>query len=135
MGNKLQPLVVVLLASIATRLWNHGSHVSTNDNLRTIGWLQCMNAKNGGATCFCCDRSVRLFKHGAAPVIAEVSDLRVTNASVPLNVSSNGRIYHVYSEIEAMVRFPNQAYKWTAVRGESAACLKICDDQGADTWD
>ena len=135
MGNKLQPLVVVLLASIATRLWNHETQVGTNDSLRAIGWLQCMNAKNGGSTCFRCDSSVRLFKHNAAPVIAEVSDVRITNGSVPLNVSSNGRVYEVYSEIEATVRFPNQAYKWTTITGESAACLKICDDQGADSWD
>lgn len=131
MGNKLQPFIVILLASIATRLWNTNNQAELPETLRIIGWLQCMNAKNSGQSCFCCDNGVRLFKHGTTTAIAEISSVRMTNGSAPLNVTSNGKVFEVYSEIEVSMRFPNENYKWVVVRGEPAICIKICDQRGA----
>ena len=129
MSNRLQPFVVILLASIATRLWNPISNLNTTDFSLAIGWLQCINANNNAHSCFCCDGNVRLFKHNTMLHIAEVDATRITNASVPLNVSSHGVVYQVYSEVEANMRLPNENYKWVLLTGESAACIKICDQK------
>lgn len=119
-------LVVLLLASIAAKLWLPEDPPAFSAPV--LGWMQCLHAKNEGKPCFCGDGGVRLLRDGGGKaVVMEISRLRRTNLSVPVNVTTDGSTYRIQREIEVLAREAGTGTRWMRLLGEASACVQICD--------
>ena len=121
--------LLLLVASLVARCYVDPpeSAAPTRDYSLVIGWMQALDAKNSGQTCFCADSSVRVLLLDGKPAATEVGAYKEIAGSRRVNVTTSGKIYDILERVDAHIRTAGDEPRWIKLSMEASACVQICD--------
>ena len=130
MAGGARTALLLLAAAFAAKYYTEPALRSVppgNDCSLLLGWVQALDAKASGQTCFCADSDVRVLVLHGKPTVAQVALYRQGVNTTRVNVTTSGKVYNIHKNVDAHVRTAGSAPQWTLLSKEASACVQICD--------